>query len=219
LGCLRRIFLALLLLVAGWAGWRWGGDFFPGFEARVQALLSGGLARVGGAAPPVPDSLMAGEVLLRIERFLAGEEGDSIVLGGMEVSSVLEYSSAGLLPTGFDHPRVSFDQGNAILSLRAALSDLPAFPELSGIMEVLPDTVPLELRGRLEAFEGGTALRVESIEAARIPLPRRMFPTILQALGRRDQVGLPPEAVELPLPRGVRSVHIPGDRLVLRGGR
>jgi hypothetical protein len=102
---------------------------------------------------------------------------------GMEVSSVLEYSSAGLLPIGFDHPRVSFDQGNAILSLRAALADLPAFPELSGIMEVLPDTVPLELRGRLEAFEGGTALRVESIEAARIPLPRRMFPTILQASG------------------------------------
>jgi len=211
--------MVLLLMVAGWAGWRWGGDFFPGVETRVQALLSGLVAFDSGAESQAPDSLLAGEVLLRIEKFLAGEDGDSIILRGVDVSSVLAYSPGGLLPPGFDRPRVSFDEGGAILTLRAALADLPAFPELSGIMEVLPDTVPLELRGRLERFEGGTALRVESIEAARIPLPRRMFPAVLQALGRRDQVGLSPEAVKLPLPRGVNSVHIPGDRLVLRAGR
>lgn len=218
MGCFRRIVLVLLLLAAGWAGWRWGGTVFPGLETNVRgwvAQVRGG--EVGGEGEP--DAALGDEVALRLERFLRGEEGDSLVLRGVEVSSVLEFTTGGLLPRGFDRPRVRFEDSVAVLSLRAAVTELPSLPELEGVMEVLPDTVPLELRGRLEDFDGGTSLRVESIEAARIPLPKRMYPSILGALGRRDRPGLAPEAVQVPLPRGVQSVYIPGDRLVLLGRR
>jgi hypothetical protein len=216
-GCLRRIVLALLLLGAGWVGWRWGGSVFPELESTVAGWVAGIQERGGDQGEP--DAAMGDEVALRLERFLSGQEGDSLVLQGVEVSSVLEFSTGGLLPPGFDRPRIRFEDGVAVLSLRAAMSRLPSFPELEGFMEVLPDTVPLELRGRIQAFPGGTSMKVESIEAARIPLPRRMYPSILEALGRRDQPGLPPEAVEVPLPRGVQGVYIPGDRLVLLGRR
>jgi len=216
-GCLRRIFLVLLLMAAGWAGWRWGGGVFPDLESTVAGWVAAFQERE--VEEGEPDAAMGDEVSLRLERFLSGQEGDSLVLRGVEVSSVLEFTTAGLLPPGFDRPRIRFEDSVAVLSLRAATARLPSLPELEGVMEILPDTVPLELRGRIQEFPGGTSMKVESIEAARIPLPRRMYPSILEALGRRDRPGLPPEAVEVPLPRGVQGLYIPGDRLVLLGRR
>ena len=174
----------------------------------------------GGVSTPAdtPDAAVADQAIRRIEGFLAGQEGDSLVLSGREVGSLLHYSLPHMLPPGVVDPRVRFEEGVAIVSVRVALDAFPSLPELSGVQEILPDTVPLEVRGRLEPFGDGTALRVESVEVSRIPLPRRVHPSVLEALGRRGEAGLAEDAVALPLPRGVRSVYIPGDRLVLRRG-
>jgi len=62
---------------------------------------------------------------------------------------------------------------------------------------------------------GKAALLVHSVEASRIPLPRRLVPQILTAMGRTDQPGLPPEAFLVTLPSGLGSAYILTDSLFL----
>ena len=59
--------------------------------------------------------------------------------------------------------------------------------------------------------------RIDAVAAQRIPLPRRLVPSALEALGREDCPDLPDDAIELPLPKGVRAAYVRGDSLVLLG--
>ena len=59
------------------------------------------------------------------------------------------------------------------------------------------------------------ALLVRQIEASRIPLPRSLIPEILEAMGRVEEEGLPPEAITVPLPTGLGSAYILTDSLIL----
>jgi len=209
-GCVGRLLLLVLLLGVAYAGWRWGEAVFP----RVESVLRS----ESGEEETPPTPAMAEAVLARVEALLAGGGGEeeNIALDGPSVSAVVRYGGLGLLPPGMEEAAVRFRDGSVILSVRAALASFPAFPELGGIMEILPDTVPLQLRAFVVAFgEGETALRVDAIDASGIPLPRRTFPAILEALGRQERPGLPPEAVPLPLPRGLRTIYIRGDSLHL----
>lgn len=219
MGCLRRIFVLLLLGVAAWAGWRWGGGIFPEVETRVREAVAryrAGSAGVAGAVDPE----VARDAMERYRELIARPDADSLLLGGGEVTSTLRYAVPEVVPVGLGEPTVRFEDGSAVLAVEVALSSFPRFPELEGILEILPDTVPLELRGGLEPLDGDeVALRVDAVEASRIPVPRRLYPQILEALGRSDREGLAPDAVAVRLPPGVSSAYIAGDRLVLRTTR
>ena len=94
-----------------------------------------------------------------------------------------------------------------------AFPDLPALGQVEGI---LPDTVPVRMEGELVPFgKESLTFRVVHIEAGRIPLPGRLIPMVLRALGRRPRDGLPRDALHLPLPSGFSSVYVSGDSLVL----
>lgn len=214
MGFLRRVMLLGVVVAAAWAGWRWGGRIFPGLEAwvagRVEHLRA---SRDGGGEA---DPALAEAAMLRYDAFAAGEGADSLVLRAAEVSSLLRHALPGIVPPGASHPTVRFEDGAALVRVEVALSALPRVPELEGILEMLPETVPLELRGVLEPRgPGELALRATGIEASRIPIPRRFFPSILEALGREDRPRLPADAVAVPLPPGVGSAYIAADRLVL----
>lgn len=214
MGCLRRIFLLVFLGVAAWAGWRWGGHVFPGVERWVRDTVE--TRRAGSDPGGAPDPRLADEAMERYHALVAGQATDSIMLAGDEVASTLRYAVPEALPPGLTDPRIRFEEGRAVVQLSVALSSFPRFPEMEGLLEILPDTVPLELRGGLEPLGGGeVALRIDQAEASRIPVPRRLHPRILEALGRQDRPGLAPEAVAVPLPPGVSSAYIAGDRLVL----
>ncbi len=216
MGCLRKVVGGIVVLgvivAAAYAGWRWGPAVFP----RAERWLEGRAEEVTpGTEEPSPE--VADRVMARVEAFVeSARTGDEFRLDDLEVTSVLRYASPGLLPAGIDEPTVWMEDGRLRLGARVTPSSFPDFPELEGILGILPDTVPLEVEASLLPFDDqAAAVLVQKIEAAGIPLPRRSYPTILTALGRRDRRGLPPEAVAVPLPEGLRSVYIAGDSLVL----
>lgn len=216
-GCLRKVGLAALAVGFAYAGWKWGPAVFP----RVEAWLGAGTGEV--AEVPVerePTPAIAEATLDRVEAFRAGTGGDRLELDAVELSSVLRHTLPGIIPPGIARPTVDLDGESVWLTARvetAAIPNLPAFDEIVGL---LPDTVDMRLRGSVLPFgEGWAALQVERVEAERIPLPSRMIPGILEALGRRPREGLPERALAVPLPSGLERVYVEGGRMVLLADR
>ena len=214
-GCLGRVLAFLLLLTLVVVAWRWAPEAWD----RVSESAAGSEATVVESSPG-----MAEAVVERLQGFLeggveGGVEGEAereMSFTGEEMESLLRYELVGYIPDGVSDPSVRFRDGEVTLGLRLAAERIPAIPELDQIRTLLPDTVPVQIRGRVLALEGPeAALLVHRIDAAGIPIPRRLFPRILQGLSLSDRGDLPPEAVAFPLPQGIRSVRLVEDRLVL----
>ena len=209
-GCLGRVSLLGLLLIAAVAGWRWGPAVFP----RVR----GWFAEEEATVEVLPSPELAEAALDRFERFRDGEGGDQLSLSVTEVVSVIRYSAPGMVPGGVSNPVVEFRDGVVSLSARIAVEAFPGLPTLDGILGFLPDTVAISVEGALSPLnDDGVALVVHGVRASFIPvpLPDGMTPKILTALGRRPVDGLPEDALAFPLPDGVRSAHVLRDRLIL----
>lgn len=212
-GRFRGIVAGLLMLVAlaaaAYGGWRWGDRVFPPIESRL------GLEADSAAAEPVTPEV-AQRTIERIDRFRGTGESAEMALGEAEVASVLRYSAPGVVPEGITPPEVELEGGRVHLSTRVALEAFPPVPELERLVGMLPDTVPVELDGSLMPFgEDEAALVVHRVRASGIPVPRRFVPRLLGALGREDRAGLPPDALIVPLPGGLRSAYIHSDSLIL----
>ena len=206
----RKILFLILLVAAAYAGWRWGPQFFP----RVPEWLGlDGREESGGtmATPELADS-----VITRVQQFRRGAGPSQLALGADELTSVLRYSVPELLPAGVADPEVTLRDGRVHFRSRVALTSFPDLPDLGPILGILPDTIDVDLQAAMMPFgDGKAALLVHRIEASRIPLPGRLVPQILEAMGRKDQPGLPPEALLVPLPSGVGSAYILADSLIL----
>ena len=198
--------LALLSLVLGaWLVW-------PRLSARF-----GSVERRG--ASPVASAEIADAALDRFETFRAGKGGDHLTLSDAELSSVVRYALPGLLPSGVTEPLVTMNEGRLTLAARVATEAFPRLPTLDAIVGMLPDTVTVTMDGELVPFgKESLAFRVGHMDAASIPLPDRLIPGILTALGRKHRGGLPPNALQVPLPTGLDSVSVRGDSLVLVAG-
>lgn len=113
-------------------------------------------------------------------------------------------------------PEVTLEDGRVHLRARVALAAFPDLPDLGPIVGILPDTLDVTVEASLMPFAmGKAALLVHRIEASRIPIPSRLVPQILTAMGRTDQPGLPPEAFLITLPSGLGSAYILTDSLIL----
>jgi len=210
-GCLGSIGLSVVVVGAAYGGWKWGPTVFPPLQAW--------LGEVAAETPPerAPSAGIAEAILDRIDTFRQAEgDGARLELDGVDLSSLIQYSLPGIIPPGVENPKVELDGGKVLLSARvatAAFPDLPAMDEIAGL---LPDTVDIRIRGALVPFGPSmSALYVERVDAERIPLPSRIIPGILSALGRRDVEGLPSEAMAIPLPAGLDRAFVEGNRLIL----
>ncbi len=207
--------LAVVVAVA-YAGWRWGEPVFPALE-RVTGV-EGAPAADADAREPSPE--LATETLDRYEAFQAGGAGERARFDATELTSVLRHGLPGVLPPGVDRPAVELRGGEVRLRARVAVAAFPELPALDEVIGLLPDTVDLSVTGVLLPFgDGHAALQVERLEASRIPLPGRMIPGVLRALGRTDMEGLPPTALAVPLPSGLERAYVEQDHLVLVAGR
>ncbi len=218
-GCLKRLIGAtgtvVVLGVVAYAGWRWGGGLFE----RAESLVAGDAS--AEMAGPMPTPEIAEATLERIEAFRSGETGDDrLRLEGIEISSVVRYSLPGIVPAGVTDPRVEMEGEDVFLEARVAVVDFPDLPALEEVMGLLPDTVRIEMRARITPFSADyAALTVRRVEASRIPLPSRMIPGILRALGREEKEGLSSDQMALPLPYGISSAYVDEGRLVLTSDR
>lgn len=206
---LGKMLLLLAVLCVAFAGWRWG----PFIVLRIQEWA--GLVQGPYLEEAAPSAALADSVLAQVQEFRRGEEAQ-MALGGREVTSVLRYSLPGLIPSGVGDLRVAFEEGRVRLSAQVVLASFPEVPDLGPVLGILPDTLDVVVHASLVPFgEEESALLVHSVEASRIPLPRRLIPEILRAVGRVDRPGLPPEALAVPLPAGLGSAYILTDSLII----
>lgn len=209
---LRRALLLLALLAAAYAGFRWGGAFFPRLERAV------GLASSEAAAPAEapPTAELADSTLDRFEAFRAGRSGERLALGGRALTSLVRFAVPGLVPPGVSEPQVRLADGRVHLEARVEVAAFPRLPKLDEVVGILPDTVTVALRGTLVPHDQrNLALMVDRVSAAGIPVPSRMVGEVLEGFGRGGRAGLPPDALPVPLPDGVGSARVLGDSLVL----
>jgi len=205
-GCLRKALALVLLMVAGAAAWLWGPELWRRYVVQQDPVEENDVA-----SPELAD-----RTLDRLESFRAGDSGEQLKLGDLELTSLARYALPGLLPPGVDEPTVRIRDGHLHISARVALAAFPDLPDLGEVIAILPDTVPVEMRGTLTPFSRSqAALHVDHVEAARIPLPARLIPEVLRGLGRKDHPDLPPDALLIPLPEGLSALYLLRDSLVL----
>jgi hypothetical protein len=198
----RLVLLVILIVVVG------GVYFFRGslreawrnFRGIEEAVASEQLAEVAAA---------------KLDALRNGSENYA-ALSAAELQSLLLYRYQGVVPAFIDSPQIELDGDQLRLRGRVPVDKLPDVRGLSEAASFLPDTADLLVEGRILPLSGGrAAFAVDGVTAARLPLPSALVPQALTRLGRKDEAGLPADAIALPLPPGVASVYIRRDSLVL----
>ena len=208
---MKKVALLFLMLFSAYAGFRWGAAVFPSVERALGIAAAEAVAEV-----QTPNPELADRTLDRFERFRAGELGDRLALGSVELSSVVRYALPGIVPQGVAEPTIVLEGGRVHVSARVAVANFPRLPRLDQIVGLLPDTVLIEMRGSLVPLDQAyLALNVDRLSAARVPIPSRMVADVLTGLGREGPASLPKDALQMPLPDGVRSMFVQADSLIL----
>jgi hypothetical protein len=209
IGCFfRAVFTVVALVIIAAVGWLQR-DRLREFWNDLRGV------QTTTAAAPAVTAEVADRAQAKLDALSEGGEART-ALSEAELQSLLTYRYEQLLPAFIDSARVELDGDRLRLRARVPAERLPRVEELGEAAELLPDMTELTVRGQLLPLDSGRiAFAIDHVTAARIPLPRRVVPAVLERLGRRDEPGLPRDAVALPLPPGVGGAYVRGDSLVL----
>jgi hypothetical protein len=142
--------------------------------------------------------------------------GDTVNLSAVELASLLRYRLAEQYPDLLRNPSIEMVGETLHLGGSIPTERLPNLQQFERVRPFLPDTTRIDMEGRILTREPGrAAVEIEEVAIAGIPIPQRYYPEVLGRLGRRDEPGLPPNAIEFPLPGGVGSAWVESGRLVL----
>jgi hypothetical protein len=207
MGCLKRI-ISLVLLLAVIALVYVNRDKFSRLlhrDAQTDSQTIG------------PSEELADAADVKLHQLEAGE-AERIVLNEDELQSLLQFKYRELLPAFVESPHVTL-RGNKIeVRARMPVDRIPRVSGLGEAADFLPDTTDVSVTGQLLPLsKGRAALAVDRVRASGIPLPQRLVPGALTKMGRKDEPGLPKDALGLPLPPGTQSAYVRGDSLVLIG--
>ena len=203
--------LLLLLLLIGVAALAWMR------RDRFLHRIKGEAAAVAEETELQPSEALAEIAGAKLDNLKDGHAG-SASFHSTELQSLLQFRFVQLLPAFVDQPVVELRDGQVEVTARVPVDRLPSISEIGEAAAFLPDTAEVALVGRLLPLDHGrVALSIQEVKAARIPLPDRLVPRALQRLGRRDEPGLPRNALALPLPKGADSAYLDSDSLVLIG--
>lgn len=210
MGCLKSLFGLLLVAALGF------------FAFLNRDRISDAWRSLRGTAivtETVPSAELADAATSKLQQLKNGETR-SVALTEVELQSLLLYKYRQLLPAFVDSPRVKIENGKIEVQARVPVERLPQLSELGEAAAFLPDTTEVGVTGTILPLRSGRiALAVDQVRAARIPLPRRLVPGALRRLGRKDEAGLPPDALALPLPPGADAAYVRGDSLVFLNNR
>lgn len=203
---MRKLVLLVLLVALGGIAWL--------NRDRIGAALGASRAaeeNVEGG----PSEALAERADLKLEDLQQGRE-PRVALSGDELQSLLRYRFPQLLPPFVDSPRVELRGDRIRVSARIPVESMPNLNELGEAAAFLPDTTEVGLTGSILPLDSGRiALAIDDVSAARIPLPDRLIPGALRRLGRKDEPGLPRDALAVPLPPGAAAAYVRGDSLYL----
>lgn len=211
-GCIGSVMTGVLLVFAAYGGWKWGDRVFPRAEAWISQTAS-------DTGPPIEISEGSAQAAEgRFDRFAQTGGPGEVLFDSAELTSLIRFRLSDRLPPAVMEPEIRVEDDRATLRGRVALDQVPQFPDLREFEALLSDTVPFTAEGILIPSRGtGAAFLVDGLHIGRVPLPRRVIPSVLNALGRTDRDGLPDDAIELPLPSGVTSAYLRDGHLVLTG--
>lgn len=205
IGCLRRVVVLGVLLVVVAAAF-----LFRGHLREAWRGLRGGEDDV---RPPSEE--LAQVASAKIDALRSGSKSYA-ALSGPELQSLLQYRYQGVVPGFLESPQIALQGDQLQLRGRVPVDKLPDVEGLGEAAAFLPDTTDLLVEGRLLPLSSGrVAFAVDRVSAAKFPLPGAIVPRALARLGRRDEPGLPRDAMALPLPPGVAGAYIRRDSLVL----
>lgn len=189
------------------------------FLYRERITLAWRDLRGTGAATVEPSPELAAAAAAKLDQLRDGT-ADRATLSATELASLLQYSYQGALPGFLGIPVIDLSGERLRLRARVPIDKLPNVEGLGEAAAFLPDTTELTVSGRLLPLTPGrVAFAVDDVSAQRFPLPRRLVPAALERLGRRDEPGLPADAIALPLPPGASAAYIRRDSLVLLAHR
>jgi hypothetical protein len=205
-GCMRRLVVLVVLVVLIGAGWLFRdrlGIEWPGFGRRGEREAP---ATTQEAADMAYTKLAA----------LADGSASRVALSAIELQSLLEFRHPGVLPAALGDPQLELTGDRIRLRARVPIDKLPNVEGLGEVAAFLPDTTELTVTGRLlPLVDGRVAFAVDDVSAQRFPLPRRLVPGVLERLGRREEPGLPDDAMAVTLPPGIANAYVRRDSLVL----
>lgn len=207
LGCFRNLVL-LIVLVAIAAG-------VYLYRDRITAEWH----RFRGDEPKVV-VVSPEELATRAERKVAsladGPPPSRVALSQQELQALLKTRFSGMVPSYLDSARVELEGDRIRLIGRIPTDRLPRVQGVGEVMGLLPDTTEITVTGQVIPLEGErAALAVDQVTAAKIPLPRRLVSEMLRRVRRPDGGALPPDALPLPLPKGVSGAYVRSDSLIL----
>jgi hypothetical protein len=203
-GCLRRIVMMVVLLVVLAAAWL--------YRDRIRTAWHD--LRGTPEAAVQPSEAMADDAERKLDSLRNGGVA-TVSLSALELESLLLFRYRGVLPAFLDSPRVELAGDQLRLRARVPVDNLPRVDGLE-FAAFMPDTTELMVAGKLLPLDSGrVAFGIDRVSAARVPLPQRMVAPALERLGRRDEPGLPRDAIALPLPNGAAAAYIRRDSLVL----
>ncbi len=211
-GCMGSVVTGVLFVFAAYGGWKWGDAVFP----RAEAWLTQSTAEALPSSAISEAAAQAAEG--RLDRFAQTGGPGEVLFDSAELTSLIRFRVSDRLPSAIMDPQIIVEGDRATLRARVALDQVPQFPDLREFEALLSDTVPFTAEGTLIPSRGtGAAFLVDALRLGRVPLPRRVIPSVLNALGRADRDGLPDDAIEVPLPPGVTSAYLRDGHLVLTG--
>lgn len=220
------------------AGRRW----IPGLGIAVGAALFGVDRMAEDRAPALEPSVqfeagtpdaqvdagprVAATMVDRVQLFRTGNAGDRMTLDGPELTALLRHAASGLLPPGISAPRVRIMGSEVRLDARASRDALSASADLGSVIDLLPDTLDVTLRGRvIRNGPGGFAFQIEHARVSQIPLPGGVISAIVAELPGGLAQGVPARqtsdtvrgvpAIQLPWPHGITSALVRDGVLVL----
>jgi hypothetical protein len=197
-GCLIALVVAALLLLLGWA-----------FRDDLRRALMG-----SGRQTTEVSEAAAASAEAKVQR--VREHGETVELSEVEIASLVRYRWGGWLPGGLDEPWVALRADTLYLGGNVSADRIPEIPELSRVRFLLPDTVPVEVGGRLTPLGAGrVSFEILALEVSQVPVPSRYHDNLAERLGRPDDPDLGPTAIPLPLPDGVGSAEVRGGVLIL----
>lgn len=198
----KSILVALLaaVVVLGLLAWVFRGELVERASPAVEYTVVS------------PEAALSAEVKMQRVRM----RGDTVALSDVEVASFMRYQLADRFGGLLHDASANISGDTLMIGGRLPTDRLSDLRELDRVRMFLPDTAQVDIAGRIVTqLPGQAVVEIERVMVAGIPIPERYYPAVLARIGRRDEPGLPPNALALPLPEGVGSARIEDGSLIL----
>ena len=156
----------------------------PGDGASPEA--DAGVRR--GAPPSADAGLDAGPTVAvvmvdRLQLFRTGNAGSRMELDGRQLTALVRHAVPGVIPAGVSSPSVQIVDGRVWVHAKVSPTLVPGGRYLTESLDALPESVEVELRGRLETEHPSSIVYyVDDVLVQGVAFPRAVAALVIGAI-------------------------------------